>query len=126
VTRTSFLDLNENIVQVEFSGAGALTLTLDDATAAAAAQLQPAGRELRESHARLVIAGADETTNVSVFAVGRFTAVNQGIFADRPRARRRHHRSIAISSANGKFGGVRTANCSYAGISASSAFTRPG
>ncbi|HVU25651.1 MAG TPA: acetylxylan esterase [Opitutus sp.] len=117
VVRTSFLDLNDNIVQVEFAGAGALTITLDD-TSAAAPPLnynQP-DVSYAKGHAHLVITGANETTNVSVFAVGRITAINQGLFTNHPAAHTGATiASIAILSANGKFGGVRTANAFYTG-----------
>jgi hypothetical protein len=81
VTRVSFVDLSNDIVQVEFSGAGALTVTLDNASGPAPAvnYNQPAVAYMK-GHARIAIAGADETTNVSVFSVGRSNAANQGLF----------------------------------------------
>ena len=138
ITRTSFIDLNNDIVQVEFSGPGTLSLVLDASSAPAAPTHynQPAVNYMK-GHAGIVITGADERTNVSVFTVGRATAfdftggynillapsetndpakngsplfighdatVYDG-FADIA--------FIAISSTNGKFGGVRTANANY-------------
>jgi len=61
-----------------------------------------------------VITGSDATTNVSVFTVGKITAVNQSLFkstvsydgvADLA--------FIAIQSKDGKFGGIRTGNVNY-------------
>ena len=67
-----------------------------------------------KGNAGIVITGANEMTNVSVFSVGKITAVNQALFingvtydgvADLA--------YIAILSTNGKFGGVHTADASY-------------
>ncbi len=114
ITRLSFVGLNNDIVQVEFSGAGALTLSLDDATgpAPAANYNQPQVAYMR-GHPSIVITGADETTNVSVFSVGRLTATNQAIFRDTPTQGVAGLGFVAISSTNGKFGGVWTANATY-------------
>ncbi|HVU24983.1 MAG TPA: S8 family serine peptidase [Opitutus sp.] len=134
-TRISYLDLNDDIVQVEFSGHGTLTLSLDDASGPAAPTLyhQPDVAYMK-GHARIVIAGADETTNVLVFSVGRLTAfdpsgtfnfllpisdtndpANNGspLFTGHPVADYDGYAdiaSIAIVSTNGKFGGVRLSN----------------
>ncbi len=115
VTRISYLDLNDDIVQVEFSGAGTLSLVLDSATGPAPATKynQPAVSYMK-GQASIVIAGADETTNVSVFTVGRLTAVDPSVLqnsavydgvADLA--------YLAILSPSGKFGGVRAANASF-------------
>jgi hypothetical protein len=115
VTRLSFIDLNDDIVQVEFSGAGALTLALDDASGPAQPLFynQPDVAYMK-GHAQIVITDADETTNVSVFSVGRFTALNQALFRDDVTYDGMADIGcLAILSANGKFGGVRTGNTSY-------------
>jgi hypothetical protein len=119
VTRVSYLDLNEDIVQVEFAGAGSLTLTLENATGPAAPRIyhQPDVLYMR-GHGSIVITGADETTNVAVFCVGRATAFNPALFLNHSE---KHYEAdlhaISILSANGKFGGVRTANAFYFGAS---------
>ena len=67
-----------------------------------------------KGHASIVVTGADETTNLSVFSVGRSTAINQALFrSDVTYDGFADIASIAILSANGKFGGLRTANASY-------------
>lgn len=122
VTRLSFLDLNDDIVQVEFSGAGTLSLVLENPSGPTApAKYNQSGVAYMKGHAGITIADADETTNVSVFSVGRMTAVNQGLF------RREVFYDgladvafIAILSANGKFGGIRAANATF---SASAGYT---
>jgi peroxiredoxin len=136
--RTSYIDLNDDIVQVEFSGAGTLSLVLDNPSGPAAPvnYNQPSATYMK-GHAGIVITGANETTNVSVFTVGRTTAFDPtGAFnillpvsptnnpANNGSSLFVGHAStaydgvadlafIAISSTNGKFGGLRAsdANC---------------
>jgi len=115
ITRISYVDLSNDIVQVEFSGAGRLAISLDNASGpAVAVNYNQPDVSYMKGHAGIVITGADETTNVAVFSVGRMTAVNQTLFksgvnydgvADIA--------YIAILSNDGKFGGVRTANADY-------------
>lgn len=114
VTRMSFLDLNEDIVQVEFSGAGSLSLVLDNAQGPALPNRYNQTVRYMRGHAGIVLTGADETTNLSVFSVGRATAINHALFpngvaydgiADIA--------FVAIASRNGRFGGLRAANASF-------------
>jgi uncharacterized delta-60 repeat protein len=115
ITRLSYVDLSDDIVQVEFSGAGSLTLRLDNASGPAeAVNYQQPGVRYMKGHGSIVITAADETTHVAVFTVGRANAVNQSLFtegvdydgvADVG--------SLAIVSNNGKFGGLRSGDASY-------------
>lgn len=128
VVRMSYEDLNHDIVQVEFSGAGALTLTLDNASGPATAQNynQPGVTYMR-GHGSVVIAGADESTNVSVFSVGRANAVDQTLFrSDVTYDGWADIASVAILSVNGKFGGVRTGNTTFSGTRSSVGLLAPG
>lgn len=72
VTRLSFIDLDDDIVQVELSGPGTLSVVLDDATAPGppAKYNQPSVNYVK-GHAGLVIAGANEHTHLSITSVGR-------------------------------------------------------
>jgi hypothetical protein len=115
VTRMSYIDLNDDIVQVEFSGAGTLSLVLELATGPAAPTKynQPTVQYYR-GHAHIVVAGADATTNVSVFSVGRGNAVNQALFpAGETYDGMADIAVIGVHSNTGAFGGVRTANVLY-------------
>ncbi len=84
ITRVSFMDENEDIVQVEFSGTGTFTVTLDSAT------FLPPSVPPRYNQAveyvtgkpSLVIDGADSGTFFSIFTVGRINAVNQALFPE--------------------------------------------
>jgi hypothetical protein len=128
ITRISFVDLSDDIVQVEFSGAGRLALALDDSSGPAIATNynQPSVAYMK-GHANIVITGADETTNVAVFSVGRITAVDQTLFksgvnydgvADIG--------YIAIVSANGKFGGLRAADADFVASQGMAGVCAPG
>ena len=145
VTRTSYIDDNDDIVQVEFSGAGTLSLVLDNASGPAApVNYNQSTVSYMKGHAGMVITGANETTNVSVFTVGRATAFDPtGAFnilqpisttnnpANNGSPLFQGHGAtayngiadiafIAILSTNGNFGGLRTSNAKY---SATNGFT---
>ena len=138
ITRISFIDLDDDIVQVEFSGPGSLSLVLDTPTGPAAPiHYHQPGIAYMKGHVGIVITGATEQTNVSVFSVGRLTAFDPtDTFkftepvseTNRPANNasplfQGHDATayggiadlafIAIASANGKFGGVRTSNAHY-------------
>ena len=82
ITRLSFMDENEDIVQVEFSGAGTFTVTLDPATFLPAAPPPRYNQavEYVTGKPSVVIEGADATTFFSIFTVGKINAVNQLLF----------------------------------------------
>jgi uncharacterized protein (DUF1800 family) len=115
VTRISYVDLNDDIVQVELSGAGSLSLLLESASGPAApANYNQPGIAYMKGHAGIVITGANETTHVAVVSVGSLTAVNQALFkAETTYDGVADIAYIAILSANGRFGAIRTANTSF-------------
>lgn len=114
-TRTSFVDLNGDIVQVELSGPGTLSIVLDAATgpAVAAAYNQPDVQYMK-GHAGIVLVGVDETSHLSIFTVGRATAIDQSLFrSDTAYDGVADIAFIGIFSPYSKFGGLRTANVHY-------------
>ena len=137
-TRLSYIDLDNDIVQVEFSGPGTLSILLEGASGPAAPlnYNQPAVSYVK-GHASIVISGATEQTNVSVFTVGRATSYDptggfnflQDITAQNNPANNGNvifqgHQAtiydgvagisrISIISSNGKFGGIRAANTNF-------------
>jgi hypothetical protein len=115
VTRISYIDLNDDIVQVEFSGAGTLSITLDNASGPApAVKYNQPDVSYMKGHATIVIANANETTNVSVFTVGRANAVNQSLFREGESYDGMADLALlAIMSVNGRFGGIYTGNAHY-------------
>ena len=84
ITRVSFLDENEDIVQVEFSGKGSFTVNLDPATFLPPAFPAKYNQQVLYVTGRpsVVIEGADANTFFSIFTVGRINAVNQALFPD--------------------------------------------
>ena len=136
-TRISFIDLNDDIVQVEFSGAGTLSLVLDSATGPATPTKYTQNVNYMKGHAGITITGANETTHVAIFSVGRATAydptggfdirqpVGSGndpannanpLFAGRSAASYDGVADVAfvaIHSTNGKFGGLRAGNAGF-------------
>lgn len=116
IVRASYIDLSDDIVQVEFSGAGTLTLSLPQAWAAPAPPVLYNQPEVayKKGDAYIFIAGADETTNLSVFTVGRITAVNQALFRDNVTYDGMADiAAIGIISTNGKFGGIYAGNAGF-------------
>ncbi len=84
ITRVSFMDENEDIVQVEFSGNGTFTVTLDPATFLSPA-IPPRYNQAVEyvtGKPSVVIDGADANTFFSIFTVGRINAFNQALFPE--------------------------------------------
>jgi sugar lactone lactonase YvrE len=139
ITRTSYIDLDDNIVQVEFSGAGSLSLVLSASSGPAKPTSYKQDVDYMKGHAGIVVVGANETTNLSVFTVGRATAfdptgryditksvsdtndpANNGspLFdGTEPSAFAGYAKIafIAIASTDGKFGGLRAANAKFQG-----------
>ncbi len=84
ITRVSFMDENEDIVQVEFSGNGTFTVSLDPATFLPPA-VPPRYNQTVEyvtGKPSVVIDGADANTFFSIFTVGRINAFNQALFPE--------------------------------------------
>ncbi|MBA3848656.1 MAG: hypothetical protein C0502_01515 [Opitutus sp.] len=114
ITRLSYIDANDDIVQVEFSGAGTVSILLDSATPPAPPVKYNQAVNYVKGQATIVVVGADETTNLSVFSVGKATAVNQALFkADTAYDGRADIACVAIQSPTGRFGGLRTANTRF-------------
>lgn len=125
ITRVSFLDLNGDIVQAEFSGAGSLSISLDNYSGAAEAAnyTQPDVKYVK-GLASFTIQGSDATTNLSVFTVGTGTAnngANNPIFSDAAKQGGDHLADVARvtvvadpSNPNGStFGGIRAGNAVF-------------
>lgn len=75
ITRVSFLDLQGDIVQAEFSGAGSLSISLDSFSGPAeATKYSQPGVQYVSGLASFTIQGSDATTNFSLFSVGTATA----------------------------------------------------
>jgi len=83
ILRCSFVDTNGDIVQCEFSGPGQFTVALDPATfvaAAPAAKYNQPGVLYVSGRSTVSVTGNTADTYVSIFTVGKETAVNQTLF----------------------------------------------
>jgi len=135
VTRISYLDLNDDIVQVEFSGAGSVTLVVVGATGPAAPANYSQAVSYMKGHASLFVANSDSNSYLSVFTVGRMTAYDPTGAYDITQPANDTNRPanngnpifqaataydgiadlglVAIISPGNAFGGVLTANTGY-------------
>jgi len=115
ITRLSYIDLTDDIVQIEFSGAGTLTVTLEPGSTGPTAPTnynQPTVQYMK-GDATIVVAGADETTNIAIYSVGAIT--NPGVVrSDVSYAGWTDVSALAVVSSNGKLGGIRQGNVGYA------------
>jgi hypothetical protein len=126
VTRVSFIDLNDDIVQVQLSGAGTLVLSLAGSSGPALPVKYNQDSLYMKGHATITVTGANATTYLSVFSVGPLTAVNQTLF--KPEVAYDGVADIAlisISSPTGAFGGLLTANTGFFGTSGSTGVHAP-
>lgn len=83
VMRASFLDINGDIVQVEYSGPGRVTIALDPATyapPAAAAKYNQPGVTYVTGVPTITIDDNTADSYVNVFTVGTVTALNASLF----------------------------------------------
>jgi hypothetical protein len=115
IVRVSYIDLSDDIVQVEFSGTGTLSIVLDSPSGPMpAANYNQPGVLYMKGHAGITISGATKDSHVAVFSVGRATAVNQSIFRDDVRYEGVADLAfIAIQGDRSAFGGIRAANASF-------------
>ncbi len=85
ITRVSFLDEDDDIVQVEFSGTGLVSVDLDPATFSPPAPPvkynQPTVNYVK-GRPTVRVEGSDESTFLSIFTVGMINAVNQALFPE--------------------------------------------
>ena len=113
IARMSFLDENESIVQVEMSGAGAITVVLAGATGPMAPALynQPTVQYMK-GKATIILAGADATTHFTIYSVG--TVTNPAVTrSDVPYAGWASIAAAGIVSTNGSLGGIHQGNVAY-------------
>jgi hypothetical protein len=135
VTRISYIDLSNDIVQVEFSGAGSVTLVLDAPSGPAAPVSYNQAVSYMKGHGSVYLANTDSSSYISIFTVGRMTAYDPtgGYDIARPADAANLPANngnpifkagttydgvadlglLAITSASKTFGGVLTANTSY-------------
>ncbi|MBK8475785.1 MAG: hypothetical protein IPL39_05585 [Opitutaceae bacterium] len=113
IARMSYLDNNDSIVQVELSGAGSVTVALDNSSGPSAPLLyeQPGIRYMK-GKATIILAGADASTHFTIYSVGK--ANNPGVV--RPELTYPGWADVAVAgivSTDGKLGGIHHGNVAY-------------
>ena len=127
VARLSFVDINDDIVQVEYSGPGTLTLSLANASGPAVAvnYNQPTVTYMK-GLPTITITGADQTSNLGIFSVGSLTGNVLVLKAGVTYNGLADIALINISSSNGQFGGVRIGNALLSANSGDTGINAPG
>ena len=82
ILRISFIDLNDDIVQLEFSGAGSLTVNLENASGPSLPVNYNQAVPYMKGHAVVTIAGATESTYFGSYAVGKLHNANPALYKD--------------------------------------------
>ena len=117
ITRVSFMDENEDIVQVEFSGTGTFTVTLDPATFLPPA-VPPRYNQTVEyvtGKPSVVIDGADANTFFSIFTVGTINAFNQALFPEGQVYDAQADVALVEVTNSTGLGGVQLSNAAFSG-----------
>ena len=119
ITRVSFMDENEDIVQAEFSGSGTFTITLDPTTYKPAALPARYNQEVKYVTGKpsVVVDGADETTYCSIFTVGTLNAVNQALFPEGQEYDAKADVKLVEVINSTEIGGMLMANAEFSGKS---------
>ena len=114
IARLSFLDENDSIVQVEMSGAGAVTVVLANSTGPMPPALySQTGIEYMKGKATVVLSGADATSHLSIYSVGTITNPTATL-PDVPYAGWASVATVGIVSQDGHLGGIHQGNVEYA------------
>lgn len=118
ITRVSFLDEDEDIVQVEFSGTGIVSVDLDPATFSPPAPPvkynQPTINYVK-GRPILRVEGSDESTFLSIFTVGKINAVNQALFPEGVVYDAEADVTLVEVINSTEIGGMQLSNVSFAG-----------
>jgi hypothetical protein len=113
VLRVSFIDPNDDIVQVEFTGAGTLSIVLDDVSGPERPAKYNQDVTYMKGRPTISLVGSGASTHLTIFSVGRANAVNQALFRDVPYDGVADVALLSIYTADGKFGGARMANTRF-------------
>ncbi len=114
IARISFLDTRNSIVQVEMSGAGAVTVVLDDPAGPMLPTLYNQNIEYMRGSPTVILAGADATTHLSIYSVG--TRTNPGVTRnDVVYEGWARVTALGIGSRDGGLGGLHLGNVGFSG-----------
>ena len=128
ISRVSFIDEDDDIVQVEFFGKGRLTINIDPNSFELPDRPKKYNQDINyvKGSASLKVEDADESTFLSIFTVGRINAINQDLFPDGE-----SYGAVAditlleITNSKG-FGGILCANTHFSASSGDVGLKAPG
>ena len=126
--RVSFVDLHDNLVQVDLSGAGTMTVNLGSAT-----PVEPPlrGKERRwaflKGHATVTIKDADDSTHLAIFSARRRPMLRGSSPGhEQPGDGIAQLAAVSIASRNNRFGSVRAGNAHFSAQSGVTGIDAPG
>ena len=126
-TRISYIDLQDDIVQLEFSGPGSLTVTLDNASGPALPAKYNQNVQYMKGHASVILQGTGPNSFFSAFSIGRLTAVNQALFKDGETYDGHADLArLAIQSPTNQFAGLFIGNGAFNDIAGDTGIYAPG
>lgn len=126
-TRISYIDLQDDIVQLEISGPGTLTLTLDNPSGPALPVKYNQNVQYMKGHATVVLQGTGPNSYFSAFSVGRLNAVNQALFRDTETYDGHADLArLAIQSPTNEFGGLFIGNGAFNDLAGDTGIYAPG
>ncbi len=129
IIRISFLDINDDIVQVEFSGKATVTVTLDAEMFVAAApptKYNQSSVNYVKGHPTIRVEGADENIFLSIFTVGSINAVNQALFPEGEEYDAMADVALLEITNSTGFGGILCANTRFSGSTGKVGIEAPG
>lgn len=125
IARISFIDLSDDIVQVEFSGPGTLTLLLDAATGPAPPRKYNQQVDYMRGQATVILSGATADTHVAVYSVGVLTypaVIRPGEDYDG----HADLATLAVQSRDGRLAEIRCGNAAFCGEAGAIGILAPG
>lgn len=119
ITRVSFIDENDDIVQAEFSGVGTLTIELDPTTFSGPAPPIKYNQSVSYVKGRpsFTIKRANTNTFFSLFTVGTINAVNQSLFPEGTVYDAQADAALLEVVDSMAFGGIQCSNARFSGTS---------
>ncbi len=84
VVRAAYIDLNDDIVQVELAGKGELTIELDEETYSGPSYPEKYNQAVPyvKGHARIRLERAENNSYLGIYTIGRATSSNASLFKD--------------------------------------------
>ena len=117
ITRVAFLDENDDIVQVEFSGNAVVMITLDSIHLPLVTLPEKYNQNVMyaKGRPRISVEEADEHTFLSIYTVGSINAENQALFPDGEVYDAMADVSLVEIRNSTGFGGIHCANTRFSG-----------